>query len=70
VGKPGRKKHIGRPRRRWEDGMEMDLREIGWVDVECVQLVQDRGQWRVVVNAAIYLRVLEPRVNKLFILLY
>jgi hypothetical protein len=38
----------------------MDLREIGWEDVEWAKLTQDRGQWRAVVNA-VNLRVLTPR---------
>jgi hypothetical protein len=39
----------------------MNLREIGWWDVEWVQLAQDRGQWRAVVSAVMNLRVLAPR---------
>jgi hypothetical protein len=61
VGKPGRKKPLGRPRRRWEDGIRMDLREMGWGSVEWMQLVQVRGRWRAVVNTVMNLRVLSPR---------
>jgi hypothetical protein len=43
------------------DGMRMDLREICWEDVEWVQLAQDRGLWRAVVNAVMNLQVLAPR---------
>jgi hypothetical protein len=43
VGKPERKRPLGIPRRRWEDGIRMDLREIGWENVEWIQLAQDRG---------------------------
>jgi hypothetical protein len=43
------------------DGIKMDLRDIGWEDVEWFQLAQDRGQWRAVVNAVMNLRILEPR---------
>jgi hypothetical protein len=41
VGKPERKQPPGRPRRRWEDVIRMDLSEIGW-GVECIHLAQDR----------------------------
>jgi hypothetical protein len=61
VGKPEGKRPVERPRRRWEDGIKMDLREIGWGDVECIQLAQDRDRWRAVVNAVMNLRVLAPR---------
>jgi hypothetical protein len=43
VGKPEGKRVIERPRHRWEDGIRMDLREIGWGSVEGIQLVRDRG---------------------------
>jgi hypothetical protein len=62
VGKPEGKRLIGRSRRRWEDGIRMDLTEIGWKDVERVRLAQDRGQCRAVVIAAMNLRVLAPRI--------
>jgi hypothetical protein len=42
VGKPEGKRPLERPRRRWEDGIKMDLREIGWGDVEWIHLAQDR----------------------------
>jgi hypothetical protein len=61
VGKPGGKKPLGRPRRRWEDGIRMDLREMGWGSVEWMQLAQVRGRWRAVVNTVMNLRVLSPR---------
>jgi hypothetical protein len=41
VGKPVGKRPLGRPWHRWEDGIRMDLREIGWKDVEWVQLVMN-----------------------------
>jgi hypothetical protein len=44
VGKPEGKRLLGRPRRKWEDGIRMDPREIGWEDIEWVKLAQDRGQ--------------------------
>jgi hypothetical protein len=61
VGKPEGKRPLGRPRRRWEDGIRMDLREIGWGSVDWIRLVQDRDTWRAVVSAVINLRVLAPR---------
>jgi hypothetical protein len=41
VGKPEGKRPLGKPRRRWED-IRMDLREIGWGDMDWMDLVQDR----------------------------
>jgi hypothetical protein len=61
VGKPEGKRPLRRPRRRWEDGIKMDLREIGWGGVEWIQLAQDRDRWRAVVNAVMNLRVLALR---------
>jgi hypothetical protein len=61
VGKPEGKRPLDRPRRRWEDGIKMDLREIGWGGLEWIQLAQGRDQWRAVVNAVMNLWALEPR---------
>jgi hypothetical protein len=61
MGKPEGKKSLGRPRRRWEDGIRMDLRGIGWGSVDWMQLAQDRDRWRAVVSAVMNLRVLAPR---------
>jgi hypothetical protein len=61
VGNPEGKRPLGRPRLRWEDEMRMGLREIGWGCVEWIQLAQDRGRWRAVVNAVVSVRVLAPR---------
>jgi hypothetical protein len=44
--KSERKRPLGRPRRRWEEGIRMGLREIGWGSVDWIQLVQDRDRWR------------------------
>jgi hypothetical protein len=52
VGKPEGKIPLGRPRRRCEDGIRMDVREIGLGGVDWIRLVQDRDQWRAVVRAA------------------
>jgi hypothetical protein len=61
VGKPEGKRPLGRPRRRWEDGIRMDLEEIGWGGVEWIHVAQDWDWWRAVVNAVMNLRVLGPR---------
>jgi hypothetical protein len=61
VGKPEGKRPLERPRRRREDGIRKDLREIGWGGVEWIHLAQDRDRWRAVVNAVMNLRVLELR---------
>jgi hypothetical protein len=57
VGKPERKKPLGRPRRRWVDNISMDLREVGWGYVDWIGLAQDRNRWRALVNAVLNLRV-------------
>jgi hypothetical protein len=51
VGKPEGKRPLVRPRRRWEDGIRMDLREIGLWGVNWIRLAQDRGRWRPVLSA-------------------
>jgi hypothetical protein len=51
VGKPEGKRPLGRPRRRCEDGIRMDLREIGLGSVDWIRLAQDRDRWRAVVRA-------------------
>jgi hypothetical protein len=50
VGKPEGKRPLGRPRRRWVDNIKMGLREIGWDGMDCIDLAQDRDQWRALVN--------------------
>jgi hypothetical protein len=61
VGKPEGKRPLGRPRRRWDDGNILDLRETGLWSVEWIQLSQDRDWWRALVNTVMNLRVLAPR---------
>jgi hypothetical protein len=61
VGKPEGKRPLERPRRKWDVGIKMDLRVIGWGGVEWIHLAQDRDRWRAVVNAVMNLRVLGPR---------
>jgi hypothetical protein len=62
VGKPEGKRPLGRPRRRWEDGVRMYLRVIGLRGVDWIRLAQDRDRWRAVVSALMNLRVLAPRI--------
>jgi hypothetical protein len=50
VGKPEGSMLFGRPRRRWEDNIRMDLKEIGWEVVDWIYPAQDRDQWWAVVN--------------------
>jgi hypothetical protein len=59
MGKPEGKRPLTRPRRRWEDGIRMDLRVAA--SVEWIQLAQDRDRRRDVVNTVMNLRVLAPR---------
>jgi hypothetical protein len=61
VGKPEGKRPLGRPRRTWEAGIRMYLREIGLGCVDWIRLAQDRGPWRAVVSAVMNLRVLAAR---------
>jgi len=46
VGKPEGKRRLGRPRRRWEDNIKMDLEEVGRGHGDWMELVQDRDMWR------------------------
>jgi hypothetical protein len=55
------KRPLGRPRRRWEDGIRMDLKETGWGCVDWIGMAQDRDRWRAVVSAVKNLWVLAPR---------
>jgi hypothetical protein len=61
VGKLEGKRPMGRPRSRWEDGIRMDLMEIGFGGVDWIRLSQDRDRCRAVVSAVMNLRVLAPR---------
>ena len=54
VGKPEGKRPLGRPRRRWEDNIKMDLREVG-VGGDWIELAQDRDRWRALVNTVMNL---------------
>jgi hypothetical protein len=57
VRKPEGRRPLGRPRRRWEDNIKMDLREVGCGGADWVDLAQDRNRWRAVVNTVMNLRV-------------
>jgi hypothetical protein len=57
VGRPEGKRPLGRPKRRWEDSIKMDLKEIGIDGASWIQLAQDRVQWRACVNTVMNLRV-------------
>jgi hypothetical protein len=61
MGKPEGKRPLERPRHRWEDGIRMDLREIGWGNVDWIQLAQERDRWWALVNTVMNLRVLAPQ---------
>jgi hypothetical protein len=57
VGRPEGRRPLGRPRRRWNDNIIMDLQEVGWGGMEWIDMAQDRDRWRAVVSAVINLRV-------------
>jgi hypothetical protein len=57
VGKSEGKRPLGRPRRRWDDNIKMDLQEVGCGGMDWIDLAQDRGRWRALVNAVMNLRV-------------
>ena len=56
-GKPEESRPLASPRRRWEDNIRMDLREVGCGCVDWMELAQDRDRWRVLVSAVMNLRV-------------
>jgi hypothetical protein len=57
VGKPEGRRSLVRPRRRWEDNIEMDLREVGWGGMDWINVAQDRDRWRALVYTVMNLRV-------------
>jgi hypothetical protein len=59
VGKPERKRPLGRPIHRWVDNIKMDLVEVGCGGVDWIGLAQARNKWRALVNTVMNLRVLQ-----------
>jgi len=58
LGKPEGRRPLGRPRRRWQYDIKMDLQEVGWGEgMDWIDLAQVRDKWRAIVNAAMNLRV-------------
>jgi hypothetical protein len=57
VGRPEGRRPLGRPRRRWEDNIKMDLRKTGFGDVDWIHLAQNTDRWRALVNTVMNLRV-------------
>jgi hypothetical protein len=57
VERPEGRRPLGRPRRRWEDNIKMDLREIRFGDVDWIHWAQDRDRWRALVDTVMNLRV-------------
>jgi hypothetical protein len=56
VGRPDRKRPLGRPRRRCLDNIKMDIREIGWGGTDWIDVAQDRDQWRAVMDTVMNFR--------------
>ena len=57
VGELEGKRPLGRPRRRWEDNIKMDLQEVGCRSVDWIDLAQVRDRWRALVNVVMNIRV-------------
>jgi ribosome biogenesis protein Nip4 len=57
VGKPEGRRPLERLRRRWEDNIKMDFREVGWGDMEWINLAQYKDRWLALVNTVMNLRV-------------
>ena len=57
VGKPERRRPLGRPRRRWEDDIRMNLQEVGCGYMDWIGLAQDRDRWRTFLSAVMNIRV-------------
>ena len=57
MGKPKGKRPLGRPRRRLEDNIKMDLLEVGCGSIDWIELAQERDKWRALVNEVMNLQV-------------
>ena len=57
MGKPEGRRPLERPRRRWEDNIKIDIREVGLEDVELIYVIKDRDKWLAVVNEVINFRI-------------
>ena len=65
VEKPEGKRPLGRPRRRWEDNITMDLQEVACRGVDWIELAQNRDRWRTLVTAVMNLQVAYNAGNSL-----
>jgi hypothetical protein len=63
VGKPERKRPLGRPELTWEDNIKMDIQEVAYGVMDKFELVQDRDRWRALVNAVMNFRVIPNAGN-------
>ena len=63
VGKPEGKRPLGRPRRRWEDNIKMDLQEVGADCEDWMELAQDRDRWRALVSTV--MNILVPKMREI-----
>jgi hypothetical protein len=63
VGKPEGRRPLGRPRRRWEDNIKMDLREVGWGGIDWINLAQDRDRWQALLDMVMNLWV--PQMQRI-----
>ena len=55
--KPEEKRTLGRPKRRWEDNIKLDFQEVGFGDMDWIEMAQDRDRWRALVTAVMNIRV-------------
>jgi hypothetical protein len=56
MGRPEGRRPLGRPRRRWEDNIKLNLQEVGW-GMDWIELAHDRDRWRALVNAVKNIRI-------------